>query len=202
MSLLGGNFSGSAGGGGGGPPSGTVLFVSGTAGPWEFPIPVGVTSVFVEGQAAGGAGAKGSFAKSGGIPGFGGGGGAYFKKTGIAVTGGSTVLTGVIGLGGNASGGSSGTSTTLVSPGCTANGGTAAIGLTTEGAGGTASGGDTNTTGHAGGLVDAWDGGGAPPTFIDQIAQQTPGTSPGGGGAGGTLGAGSGANGQIRITVT
>ena len=189
--------------GGGAPPSGTVLYVGTAVGAWSFLIPIGVTSVYVEGWGGGGAGAPGSFTKSSETPGNGGGGGGYFRKNGISVTGGSTVLSGVIGMGGNASGGTGGGQTTDATDSCTAHGGAAGT-ASGAGAGGTATGGSVNTTGTNGGAVDVWDGGGSANGGVNQTAASMPGHAPGGGGAGGNgvQPAGNGAGGQIRITVT
>ncbi len=190
---------------GGGPPlSGTVIYVNSTPGPWSFLIPVGVTSVFAEGWGGGGAGSRGTFTKSVSTPGNGAGGAQYFKKTGIAVTGGVTKLTGTVGAGGNASAGTGGGNTTLASPGCTAHAGAAGT-AAGAGAGGTGTtGGTSHTDGTNGGAVDAWDGGGAGNGGGDKTIQSGLGTAPGGGGAGGSglvLG-GNGAAGRVRITVT
>lgn len=190
-----------SGSGGGGHPSGTVLFQSSVAGPWSFPVPMGVTSVNVQGWGGGGAGSKGYFQKSEPTIGWGGGGAGYFAKNGVSVTGGVDVLSGVVGIGGSFAGATAGGDTTEIDSSCTAHGGAAAV-TGTAGAGGTASGGTTNTTGTDGGAVDTWDGGGAGNGGGDQTTPGAAGTPPGGGSAGGAISGGSnGANGQIIIKV-
>jgi hypothetical protein len=57
-------------------------------------------------------------------------------------------------------------------------------------------------TGHAGGLVDSWDGGGAADitgTYVDQTTDSQPGLSPGGGGAGGSFTSQPGAGACLQI---
>jgi hypothetical protein len=182
------------------PPVNSVIYTNGTAGPWSFPVPLNVSFVQVEGWGAGGPGALRTVNPDGEKSGFGGGGGAYFKKH-VAVTGGTTLLSGVIGAPGNPIGPSAGGATTLASPACAANGGNPAAGAVTEGTGGTASGGDINTTGNNGGLTNTWDGGSGANGGGDQTIVGAGGTIPGGGSAGGTEGfVSSGANGQIKIT--
>lgn len=180
------------------PPAGTVLYSISTPGVWSYTSEV-AASVIVEGWAGGGPGSAGIFDPLYEIiPGTGGGGGAYFKKT-VSVTIGQ-ILSGLLGAGGNSTGPTSGAPTTFTSGSCTANGGTYAR-LGGIGLGGTATGGDTNTPGSNGSGSTgggAGNGGGPAPALHA-------GTSPGGGGGGGSppvLLPGQGAPGQVKITIS
>ena len=123
-----------------------------------------------------GGGGKGG---GGSINYYGGGAGGRSQKVTVAVVPGTTVITYTLGAHGAAS-------TVTITGGAftlTANPGADAT-TSASGAGGTATGGSTNTTGHAGGLTNSWDGGGSAPGFVDQTTNGQGGTAPGGGGAG------------------
>lgn len=191
-------------------PDGTVLFSTAStfSGGWSYTIPAGVSFIWIDGWGPGGAPGTTSADKYGYFPGPGAGAGGYFRTHAAVVAG--YVFSGVSGMPGTMSVGGSYTvssPTTLLanatagSAAASANGGGNGQTGTGAGAGGTASGGSlTNTTGHAGGLVDTWDGGGAPPGLVDNTVQGATATFPGGGCPGGNNGV-TGANGQIIITA-
>ena len=188
--------------GGTGPyPDDTLIFSQSTPGAWSFPVPSGVAYVTVKGWAPGGAGSSTSSGKTI-VPGPGGGGGGEWI-THTAISG--QTLSGVIGTPGSPTGPTAGTATTLAASSalslaaCTANPGGNGVYGTGPGAAGTASGGSvSNTSGHAGGLTNTWDGGGSPPGLVDNTAQSTPATPPGGGSPGGAV-LYSGANGRVEV---
>lgn len=206
-----GAFSGISGGG---YPDGTVLYHSPStfSGAWSVIIPAGVPFIWIEGWGGGGCGSLSGHGPDswGNVAGPGGGGGGYFK-THVAVSAG-IVIAGVIGAAGNYT-------TSPVPAGSTTVNANSSISLAaatgygggygrfggSPGSGGTATGGSlTNTSGHAGGLTNPWDGGGSGNGGGDQTIQGYPATLPGGGGPGGPSFGGSpvsGANGQIIVTV-
>jgi hypothetical protein len=192
-----------SGAGGGGIPDGTIIYSTDSASLWSFTIPANVAYVQFNVWGPGGIGAV-FVDRSGKAPIFtagpGAGAGGY-GVTHLAVTEGMT-FSGTNGAGATATtaatasvlNANSGASLAAITANPGANATTSAAG-----AGGTSTGGSvSNTTGHAGGLVDYWDGGGSAPAFVDQTAQGTPATLPGGGSPGG-FPQPSGANGRIQI---
>lgn len=201
---------GSAGGAGAGPtfPDGTVMFVSSVLGAFSFLIPAQAPGfVWIEGWAGGGCGSI-TFAKDSGTePSYGGAAGGYFKHH-VAVTPGTTIITGTVGAGSVPSV-SIAVGTFIPAYSLVANPGGDAQGGVAAGLGGTASGGSiSNSTGHNGGRTNIWDGGGSAPGYVDiTTAGAVPGVAGDGGPGGlGTLPSGqtgiqSGANGSVVITA-
>lgn len=165
-----------------------------------------------------GCGGDGNFTISGGGGGggkggggtrtdYGGGAGGYCKMAGVVVTPGTSTFTYTLRVHG--AGTASTCTSTAFAGTMTSNAGTSAT-TSAVGTGGSATGpgGATTTTGHAGGLVDLWDGGGTAPAFADQTTDGSGGTTPGGGGSGSYFDSGSssyivapGANAMIVITA-
>lgn len=172
-------------------PDGTVLFSQSVAGAWMFIIPAGVAFVWVIGTGPGGVGSVTGTGKTL-VAGPGGGAGGYFQTHSAVSVG--NMLSGLVGVAGMQGGGgpvaSSPTTLNAVAAlsllACNANGGGFGVYGVGPGAGGTAAGGTVaNTTGHAGGRTNTWDGGGAPPGLADNTSAGTPATAPGGGSPGG-----------------
>lgn len=168
---------------------GTLLVTTSGIGSWV--VPAGVTSVDAE---CWGAGAGGGFNPAGSIPG--GGGGAYSKTPGLAVTAGN-VWNYSVGAGGTAYGGAGG-HTYFQDPSaviqCEALGGSAPVNSSTGGVGGAAAGG-TGTTKHSGGNgfspgVGGGGGGSSAGTAADgaNAVGGNGGVAPAGGGNGGNGG--------------
>lgn len=173
--------------------AGDVIFADSVAGAGKtFTIPTGMTGhADFELWAHAGDGNYQLVASGKGVvfQGYGGSAGGYSKEANSVVVAGTTVVTYTLGVAGASSTVTiTGTPWTL-----TANPGTNATTTASASATGTASGGTTNTTGHAGGLTNQWDGGGAAPAFADQTGQGLGGTTPGGGGSAAAYDPGSGA---------
>lgn len=179
-----------------------------TAGPGNFVVPDDIYKLKIHAWGAGGGGSS----NSAGSPGSGGGGGAYGLSI-ITVTPGQN-LSYTIGTGGST--GTAGGDTVI--SGLSAGGGQGASSNTSSGIGGTAagfgvnmngqsgmanSGGSTNDGGQAGGDAGGWGGKGG--TVIANVPSDASkvGTTPGGGGSGGSTAVGStggaGASGGILI---
>ena len=173
---------------------GTVLFDSGTPGAFSMTVPSGALAhVWIEIWGAGGG--------ANAWVGVRGGGGGGYSKHYMAVTPGSTNITGTIGAGGAGLStigiATTGGTTSVTSPSITANGG-AGGSNGAGGAGGTASGGSvTNTTGTAG--TTSY-GGGSPNGGANQTTSAI-GNTPGGGGYGAGGAAFKGAAGRVLITA-
>ena len=145
----------------------------------------------------GGAGSGASTGGKGGVVDYGGSGGATAVKLSFAVTPGVTTFTYTL----PAAVGSPAT-VTATGLSMSAPSGVNATSSGPAAASSAASGGTNNYAGHAGGLVDTWDGGGAANIsggYVDQTTDGQPGLSPGGGGAGAYYFAQSGAGAALQI---
>ncbi|HXN95985.1 MAG TPA: hypothetical protein VN879_15885 [Candidatus Acidoferrales bacterium] len=174
-----------------------------TQGTFAITIPVGASTMTLEGWGTTGAGGSGSGSGCTAHGGGGGGSGGYGKTVlNVAAFNGQTITV-VIGAAGIASSGNGGVTTissgTFAIPTMTLNGGNGGVsgGLGTGGAGGTASGGNTtNTTGNAGTTGGLGNSGGAGGLGI----AGTNGTgNPGG--LGGNTAANAGATGQAGKVI-
>lgn len=200
-------FFNSAAGSGPNYTPGQVLYTQNVAGSYSFTIPSVVNVVQITVWGAGGGGAVG---RPGVSAGGGGGGGAYAQCRAATASLGFTVAI-TVGMHGVADG-AAGTETLVVmgSPARDIIASAGANGATgTGGSGGTATVSTSYTNivtavGHAGGsAVSPWSGGGAPLAYADQTNVGAIGTTPGGGGVGGSsvnnLQGQNGADGQIII---
>ena len=198
-----------------------VQFTTGTSATWT--VPTGYNTLQIECWGGGGGGCGGNSGV--GMGGGGGGGAGYSSKSGVAVTGGTTVVTYTVGGGGSGGAGNGqgtnggDTTASIVSPAVSMTGGGGPKGtLDATISGGTASGGTTNTsgtgcatwtasigqTGGAGAGPTGSAGGGAGGSG-NTGAAGSPGNVPGGGGGGGassTKAGGAGATGQVVFTLS